>query len=124
MQKRPASVNIVSSWLIFSALLALVINVLHRNDPQVIEIMSRNPLPIPAQIAWIYTGILVSFVTGIAMMRGQNWARFLYIAWTAMTLLVSFLTSPVKIATIPGLFSFTIIAFFLFRRNVNEYFSS
>lgn len=122
MRKTPGSIQIISAWLIFSGLVALLINMTNRSDPRVMEIMSRNPLPIWLQLAWVYLGALVSLISGIALLNGRNWARFLYLMWSGMTLVVSFLTSPVKLACVPGLIFFVVIAFFLFLPKAEAYF--
>ncbi len=122
MQERPASISIISAWLIFSAVVSLVVNFTHRIDPKVIEVMSRNPIPIQIQIAWVYTGAVVSLVSGVALIKRQNWARFLYVIWSGLTLAVSFITSPVKAASLPGAVFLAIIVFFLFHPKVKTYF--
>lgn len=123
MQNIPAPIRIISVWLIFSGAVSFLINLISRDSPAVTEIMSRNPLPIYVQVAWVYTGASVSLVSGIAMLHGRNWARFLYLAWTGATLLVSFATSPVKAASMPGLVSFLVIAPFLFFSKSVRYFT-
>ncbi len=122
MQQRPASISIISGWLIFSAVLSLIVNLTHRTDPNVIAIMSKNPIPLQIQIAWVYTGTLISFVSGVALIMRQSWARFLYVIWSGVSLAVSFATSPVKAASLPGTVILSIIVFFLFHPGVNKYF--
>ncbi len=122
MQERPASISIISGWLILTAVLSLLMNLAHRTDPRVVEVMSRNPIPVQIQIAWVYTGVAVSFISGIALIMRQNWARFLYVFWSGMSLAVSFITSPVKAASLPGAVILTIIVFFLFHPGVKTYF--
>ncbi len=123
MQTPPTAIRIISSWLIFSGVVALIINVTGRSNPAVIEIMSRNPLPLPVQLAWVYLGAFVSLLCGIALMKGRSWARFLYLFWTGTTLVASFVTSPVKMASVPGLLFFIIVAFFLFHPKTEAYFT-
>ncbi len=122
MQQRPASISIISGWLILTAVLSLLMNLAHRTDPKVVEVMSRNLLPIQIQIAWVYTGVAVSFISGIALIMRQNWARFLYVTWSGVSLAVSFITSQVKAASLPGAVILAIIIFFLFHTDVNTYF--
>ncbi len=122
MQQRPSSISIISGWLIFSAVLSLAVNLMYRTDAKVIEVMSKNPIPIHIQIAWIYTGVIVSFVSGVALIRRQNWARFLYVIWSGVSLAVSFVTSPVKAASLPGTLIFVIIVIFLFHPRATKYF--
>jgi hypothetical protein len=56
------------------------------------------------------------------MLKGQNWARFLYVGWGIAGFLIGITTSPVKAALIPGVVFFLLIVFFLFRPKANEFF--
>ena len=69
------------------------------NDPSaqptaVQEIMAKNPLPIPYQLVLGGIGLLVSLVSGIFLLRGSNWARWLYVVWSGVAFLISLFTSP------------------------------
>jgi len=85
--------------------------------------MAKNLLPIPVQFAMLYGGLFITIVAGIAMLKGMNWGRFLYVIWSVVGFLIGFTTSPMKAAMIPGLVVFGIFTFFLFRPKANEYFS-
>jgi hypothetical protein len=123
MSRLPLSVTVISSWLIVSAILALMVNLAGRTDPKVVAIMARNPIPITVQIVWVYAGILISFVSGIGLLKRQNWARVGYVVWSCLSLLVSFATSPVKAASMPGVVFLAVISYFLFHPKVKHVFS-
>ncbi len=101
----------------------MIASALPVNTPGAKELIARNPIPIPVHYAMMYASALVSLVSGIALLRSQNWARFLYAIWTAIGLLVGIGTSPLKLMLIPGVVMFVVIAFFLFRPKANQYFS-
>ena len=86
--------------------------------------MSKSPIPIPMQYAITYIGSAIMLVSGIAMLKGCNWARLLYVIWSVIGFLVGIVTSPMKATLILGLVSFLIIVFFLFRPKANAYFST
>jgi hypothetical protein len=69
----------------------------------------------------IYVGLLVTMISGLAMLKGQNWARLLYVIWGAVGGLIGVATSPMKTAMIPG-FVIYLVFVFLFRPNANQYF--
>jgi hypothetical protein len=123
MMKRPTSVSVVAWILIVMSGISLITSTASLNNPMAKELMAKSPLPIPLQYTMLYMGLLITIVSGIAILKGQNWARFLYVVWGAIGSVIGILTSPIKAAMIPGLVIFAVITFFLFSPKANEYFS-
>ena len=123
MNKRPTSIAIVGWVLIVLGGISLITSSLSLNNPMAKELMSRSPIPITIQYVMMFAGLIVTFVSGIAILKGKNWARLLYVIWSAVGLIIGIATSPMKSALIPGIVVFVIIAFFLFRPKANEYFT-
>lgn len=121
--KRPTSVSVVAWILIVMSAISLIASTVSLNNPMAKELMAKSLLPIPLQYVMLYVGLLITIVAGIAILKGQNWARFLYVAWTIIGFVIGIFTSPMKAAMIPGLVVFVVITFFLFRPKANEYFS-
>jgi len=121
--KRPTSITVISWILIVISVLNLVTSTVTINNPTVRELMAKNPLPIPLQFVMLYIGLTVALVCGVAMLRGHNWARWLYVIWSAIGMIVGLATSPMKAMMVPGALVFLIVAFFLFRPNATLYFS-
>ena len=121
--KRPTSVSVIAWILIVMAGISLISSTISLNNPTVKELMAKSPLPIPLQYVMFYLGLLISIVAGIAMLKGRNWARFLYVIWSIIGFTIGLVTSPMKAALIPGIVVFAVITFFLFRPKANEYFS-
>lgn len=122
MEKRPISITVIA-WIFIVTGGITLISSFSLKDPMVKELMAKSPLPLPIQYAMTYIGLLVSIANGIGMLKKQNWARFLYVIWGAIGLLIGLFTSPVKTFLIPGLIFFIIITFFIFRPAANQYFS-
>lgn len=125
MKNRPTSVTVIA-WILIamgaiSATATTITALLH--NPMAREIMNKSPIPIPVQYAMSYAGLLIAIGSGIAMLKGCNWARFLYVFWGIFGFAVGIATSPMKIAMLPGLVVFAVIVFFLFRPKANAYFS-
>jgi hypothetical protein len=120
MSPRPTSITVIA-WLLV-ALAAISLTTL-LFGPDVRSVMEKSPVS-PAQYALTYLGLLVTLVCGIAMLKGRNWGRWLYVVWGAVGLLVGIVISPMKQAMIPGAVIFLIITFFLFRPKANRYFSN
>ena len=72
----------------------------------------------------LYTGLLVTIISGVAMLKGLNWGRLLYVIWSAVGFVISTITSPIKIAIIPGFLLYLVIVFFLFRPKANQFFAA
>jgi hypothetical protein len=122
MKIRPTSVTVISWILIVMGGISLIVSTLMLKNPTTREMMARCPLPVPLQYAMLYVGLFVTITSGLAMLKGQNWARLLYVIWGAVGFLIGLATSPMKTAMIPGLIVYVVVVFFLFRPKVNQYF--
>src|SRR5262245_18327234 len=91
--------------------------------PAASKLLSKSAIPVPVQYAMTYVGYLVMLVSGVAILKGQNWGRWLYVIGTALGFLIGIMTSPLKEAMIPGFVVFVVVTFFLFRPSANKYFS-
>jgi hypothetical protein len=124
MKKRPISVTVISWFLIITGLLGLAGSffVVTSHDPRLMEAMARSPLPVPIQYGLLVGGTAITVASGVGMLTAQNWARMLYVIWSAVGLIIGIATSPSKMGMIPGGVVFLIIAFFLFQPKANQYF--
>lgn len=124
MKSRPKSVTVICWILIVMGGLSIIpVLTGQMNNPKAMELMSQSPLPLPVQYAMIYLGLAVTFVSGIAMLKGKNWARLLYVGWSIIGFIIGIATSPAKVMMLPGIVIFAILAFFLFRPKANAYFA-
>ncbi|MDR2637422.1 MAG: hypothetical protein LBB55_03710 [Zoogloeaceae bacterium] len=121
--ERPTSVSVIALILIATSSLSLYAYTANINDPMARDLMAQNPLPVSLQFAMVCAGLLAGVVSGIAMLKGRNWARTLYLFLGAIVFVIGMLTSPMKMALIPGAVFFVIVVFFLFRPAANAYFS-
>jgi hypothetical protein len=127
MRTRPTSITVIAWILIAMGGISVITTTLMidtvMNDPAARELLNKSPVPIPVQYAMTYVGLLAMLVSGVAMLKGQNWGRWLYVVGTALGFLIGILTSPIKEAMIPGFVVFVVVTFFLFRPKANQYFS-
>lgn len=119
---RPTAVSVISWILIVVSVLNLLTTTVSANHPLVLELMKKNPLPIPAQFAMIYIGLTVSLVSGIAMLGGHNWGRWLYAIWGSLGMIFGVATSPIKTMMIPGIILFVVMVCFLFQPATSRFF--
>lgn len=124
MNKRPTPITIIAWFLIAIGGISIISTTAMINNPQVIELMQKSPLPASVQYALNYIGLSIMMVSGYGMLKGFNWARLLYVIWTIISFVIGFATSPMKAMMLPGLVIFGIIVFFLYRPQATAFFLS
>ena len=123
MKERPTSITVIAWILIVMGGISILSTTMYLNNPIAKEIMEKSPIPANVQYVMMYVGLIITIVSGIAMLKGHNWARFLYVIWSIVGFVIGIATSPMKTTIIPGLIFFLVIAFFLFRPIANNYFA-
>lgn len=122
MKKRPTSISVIAWFLIVSGGISAITCTMALNNPMVKEIMSRSLLPLSVQYVMMFTGLVITVICGISILKGQNWSRYLYAIWSIIGYVIGLTTSPMKAALIPGVILFLVITFVLFRPKANVYF--
>lgn len=122
MKKRPTSISVIAWYFIVSSPLALLFSIRGFNDPVAKQMMSQIPIPIPVQYLMACLGLVITFVCGIAMLKGRNWSRYLYVIWSIIIFVVNIIVSPFKVMMIPVIILLLVVVFFLFRPKANEFF--
>ena len=82
----------------------------------------RELLSLQQDIVWAELTELLAIVSGVFMLRGHNWARWLALAWIIFHVILSAFHSSREFA-IHGLFC-AVIAWILFRPQAVRYFRS
>jgi hypothetical protein len=121
--KRPTSVSVIAWFLIVTSLISLVTSYASLGNPIAQELMAKSLLPMSVQYVMLFAGLAITLAAGFAMLKGLNWGRTVYVAWSALGFVIALATSPIKIAVIPGAVVFAIIAVFLYRPKAATYFS-
>lgn len=85
--------------------------------------IADHVLPAPAYYAITFGGFLIYIISGAGILKGWNWARYLFVTWGLIGVVTKLITVPVKKELLPGLLIFVIIAVFLFRPAVDLHFS-
>jgi hypothetical protein len=110
MNKRPVPVVIISCVYILTGALAFAFHVT--------DFKAQHPFQY--DVIWAGLVRLLAVVCGVYMLRAQNWARWLALAWMAFHVILSIFHSMAQLA-IHSLF-FAILAYFLFRPTATRYF--
>lgn len=133
LKGRPASVTAIALILIVIGGMAVFASRGVIIDCRVIrDQMIEGFFPISYQYAMGFLGLLITIVSGVGMLKGRNWARFLYVGWNLIGFVVWFAVKSAvwfepsardREPIVSSLVVFAIIAFFLFRSKAREYFS-
>jgi len=124
MDNRPNSVRVIAWLLIFMAGLSLITSILTLNDPKTSEIMRRwISIPLSIQYILMFIGITVQLISGVGILKGMNWARFLYVIFSIVGFVIGIFISPFKIFIVTSIVVFIIVVFYLFRPSANDYFA-
>lgn len=117
MKDRPLSITIIGWFFIISGCIALLSALLPMGDATTAERVADF------KSHWmVHLAHLAQLVSGLFMLRGHNWARWLLVAWIAFHIVISALHSFLQLAL--HVIIFSVILFFLFRRPAAEYFAS
>ena len=116
MKARPLSITIIS-WLfmIFGsiALLSGLLPFVGSDTAQLIVEFKTHWM--------VHLSRLAQIISGLFMLRGHNWARWLLVAWVAFHIVVGALHGWIQLLT--HVLIFSVILFFIFRPQANEYFA-
>lgn len=110
MKKRPVAVVVIACVYILTGVVGTVRHLMEARG-----VFERDMI-------WAALLSLLAVVAGLFLLRGSIWARWLTVAWIAFHVGLSFFHSWGQTA-IHALFC-AVIAYFLFRRESEEYFRS
>ena len=110
MNKRPLPVTVLSLLLVAAGAVGVAYHLTELNRHH------------PFQNDFLLIGLvrLIAIVSGVYMLRGSNWARWLALAWIGFHVVVSAFHSFPEFA-FHGLL-FAVFAYLLFRPQATEYF--
>jgi hypothetical protein len=115
MDKRPRSITIISWLFIIFGTISLLSGLLPFGDVTLAQRIAE------LKGHWmVHLVRLASIVSGVFMLYGFNWARWLLVAWMAFHIVVSALHSLLQLLIHVSIFS--VILYFLFRRQASAYF--
>jgi hypothetical protein len=116
MTKRPLSITVIS-W-IFMAFggIALSISLLPLVDSSAANRIAEHRFEF-----WLSPIIqLLALISGVFMLYGFNWARWLLVVWVGYHIILSALHSPLELLVHTLLFA--VVLYFIFRSQASAYF--
>jgi hypothetical protein len=110
MKKRPLAITVIGWLFIAAGSVGLVYHAAELKAPHRVEL----------ELALVCFVRILAIASGVFMLRGFNWARWLLIVWIAYHVVLSAFHSPMEVA-VHGLL-FCVVAYFLFRQSASAYF--
>ena len=117
MNQRPRSITIISWIFIVFGIITLLSGLLPYS-----EITSAQRVADLKSHWMVHLSRMTAIVSGVFMLYGRNWARWLLVAWILFHIVLSALHSLTQLLL--HALIFTVILFFLFRRDASAYFAT
>ena len=112
MDRRPRSITIISWFFIIFGSIGFLYGLLSPGNLTLAQLKGH----------WmVHLVRLVSVIAGVFMLRGRNWARWLLVAWMAFHIVLSALHSALQLLI--HVLIFSVILYFLFRREASRHFN-
>jgi hypothetical protein len=116
-------IKLIGWWLILWPCFALLQIVLIFNDPTGKEVYKQALQSQRILYFIMYFGHLVNLISGIAILKRENWGRYTFLIWGIIYFCVGIFTEPSTSDVIRRLAFYLSFCFFLFRPKANEYFN-
>ena len=116
MKDRPLSITIIGWLFMIFGSIALLSGLLPLTGADSAQLIAEF------KTHWmVHLSRLAAIVSGLFMLRGHNWARWLLVVWIVFHIVIGALHGWIPLLTHVVIFS--VILFFLFRRKAAEYFA-
>jgi hypothetical protein len=122
MDKRPLSVTIIAWFLIVASLYSAFTFSSTFNNPIAQQILAQSPVPRSVLMAISAFNLVLNLVVGVALLKRQDWGRYVYVAFGLIGIVVGFFTSPIRSVILISIIFLAVFAFFLFRKPANDWF--
>jgi hypothetical protein len=115
MEKRPRTITVISWIFIVMGSFGFLHSLLPYLDADTAQRLAYF------KAHWIlHLARIAGFVSGVFMLYGFNWARWLLVAWIVFHLIISVLHSPFQLLVHTLLFA--VVLYFIFRPPASRYF--
>ena len=120
---RPTSVTIIT-WLLIAM---CAVNLLAMGTgywiPAAQNLFARSGNSDAVHTVSGILGLLATSVCAAFMLRGANWARWLYLAWVSIGVVAIIFFASSWLYVLPGAIKTLVIGYFLTRRDANLFFT-
>lgn len=124
MPQRPLSITIIAWFLILSSVWGVYSIWTTQDNPLLQQLAAASPLPPSVQLVLQLINAVTGIIFGAAILKGRDWGRWGFIAWSLVWTVVAFFISPVKAMVLFALLMTAVFAFFLYRKPANAWFAA
>jgi len=115
---RPKSVTVIS-WFLLVLCAINTISIAIGFWQKVATVMFKGPQSGPVALVGLGITVLCAFF----MLRGANWARWLYHGWVTLGVIAMLFLSSSLLMLVPGALKTAVFAYFLTRDDANAFFA-
>ena len=120
--KRPRSVSAVAWLLIGLCVVNLLAVLMGYRPPLARDVFARSSSSETVQVESEVIDRLLTLVLATCMLRGANWARWIYLALVSIGVVISAVSSNSFFLVIPAAIRTFVIGYFLTRADANAFF--
>jgi hypothetical protein len=123
IRRRPTSITIISWILIVLSVAGLVGTFITMKSSDYDTTLAMGHLPVAFLNVYQLVCGAVGFLSGLFMLKGAAWARWLYVGWGAFGVLVNVGNFGFSLFVLPGLVIYVLLTAILLRKNSSDFFS-
>ena len=121
-KKRPTSVAVIAWIITITSGLSLVATPITAMIPMTRQAIEATGMPVAMAIFWGMLSGAIGVVSGIAMLKGVNWGRLLYLWAIPILTVLNWILYGFKASGIPGIIIYIIFLIFLIRPAASAFF--
>ena len=122
IRKRPTGVSVVGWILIVMGALSLLSMFISAASTDYGATFAKNRFPVALQVVFGFVGLVITLVSGIYILKGASWARWLYIGWGACGIFFSLANLGFSLLILPGLIFYALFTAVLLQKESSTYF--
>ena len=130
MKKRPFILTLIGWFLIVMSVFGIFRSFFMGGDEFVMgsdgfihSMLDESPLPLEVHQAIEIVRSVITLVCGFGILKGWNWARYVYVGTGVLGLALNLVTFAIKSILLLDLVLVGMIAFFLFRHAASAWFT-
>ncbi len=121
---RPKRVTFIAGLLIVAAFISTISTASQFLEPEFFYHLNAMNFEAKFRFYFGLAGFIVMVVSSIQMLKGHNWARWLYIVWTAVGSTMTLMNLGLNSTVLYGLVLHVVFIILLLTKKSNDYFAT
>ena len=123
LAKRPASVSIIAAIIILIGSMKLILAPLGFTVPKIQRALEVSGMPLNTAVLWQLVFGVILVASGVAILKGLNWGRWLYLGIVPVSVLLSWIIFKFDPRHILGLTIWVALLVVLLNTPASEFFT-